>query len=123
MIATDEGGRIQELNAETIMLFGYSREELIGRNVEELIPDRLKDVHQRHREHYQATPEYRPMSLGHRLFALRKDGSEFPVEISLGPVRTDGETLYYCIVRDVSEHEAALEVERHLKFEQALAGL
>jgi PAS domain S-box-containing protein len=120
---SDRDGRILELNAEAGKTFGYSPEELIGQKIETLIPHRLTDVHRGHRDGNQADPIYRPMRRGQSIVALRKDGSEFPVEISLRPVPTDRGMLFYAIIRDISERVAALQLARRLKFEQTVAGL
>ena len=123
MMVSDRDGRILEVNSEAEKTFGYSREELIGENIEKLIPQRLRDVHRDHRHVYQAKPIYRPMSRGQSIIALRKDGSEFPVEISLSPVSTDRGVLFYAIIRDISERVAAVQLAERLKFEQTVAGL
>jgi formate hydrogenlyase transcriptional activator len=124
MLATDQGGRILEVNDETEKRFGYNRQELIGEPVEKLIPVRLHEVHRIHREAYQQAPDYRPMDRGYKLFGLHKDGREFPVEISLNQVVSESGMLFYCVIRDTSKREAALEeLERHLKLEEALSGL
>lgn len=123
MIVTDHDGRIVELNAESESTFGYRREELIGERVEKLIPDRFREAHRLDRAAYQAAPTYRPMSRVPELFALRKDGSELPVDISLSPVQTKSGTLFFGIIRDITERRVMMELARHLKFEQALVGL
>lgn len=124
MMTTDEKGRILEVNAQTEAQFGYTRQELIGEPVEKLIPLRLREAHHRHRDAYQQTPNYRPMNSGVKLFALHKDGHEFPVDISLSPVVAQSGMLFYCIIRDTSEREAALEeLRQHLKLEQLLSEL
>jgi formate hydrogenlyase transcriptional activator len=124
LLTTDQEGRIREVNAETEKQFGYSRQELIGESIEKLIPLRLREAHRLHREAYHRAPAYRPMGRGYKLLALHKDGREFPVEISLSPVVSEGGTLFHCVIRDTSQREAALEeLERHLNLEQALSGL
>jgi formate hydrogenlyase transcriptional activator len=124
MLTTDQQGRIREVNAETERHFGYSRQELIGESIEKLIPVRFREAHRLHREAYQRAPVYRPMDRDFKLSALHKDGREFPVEISLSPVVSGSGMLFYCVIRDTSQREAALEeLERHLKLEQALNGL
>jgi len=123
MITTDQDGLILDLNAEAERNFGYTREELIGETIEKLIPDRLRDLHRQHRKDYQAAPWYRPMNGVAGMMAMRKDGGEFPVEIRLGPVSTDNGTLFYAIIRDISERMAARQVVRRLRFEEAVAGL
>jgi formate hydrogenlyase transcriptional activator len=123
MVTTDCEGRILGLNAEAERQFGYRREELIGKKVETLVPERLKEVHQHHREVYQAAPGYCPMNLRRGLLALGKDGGEFPVDITLSPVLTENGMVFYSIIRNTSERAEAQEIARHLQFEQALAGL
>ena len=123
MMVSDPDGSILELNAEAEKIFGYSREELIGQNIEKLIPERLRDVHRRHRDVYQGEPIYRPMSRGQSIVALRKDGREFPVEISVSPVSTDRGLLFYSIIRDIGERVTAVQLAERLKFEQTVAGL
>jgi len=124
MMTTDREGRILELNVETEKQFGYTRQELIGEPVEKLIPLRFRETHRRERDVYQQTPNYRPTDRSRKLFALHKDGREFPLEISLNPVITESGMLFCCVIRNISEREAALEeVERHLKFERLLSEL
>jgi PAS domain S-box-containing protein len=125
MLTTDHEGHIREVNAETERQFGYSRQELIGESIEKLIPVRLREAHRLHLEAYQRTPDYRPVGRSYKLLAAHhKDGREFPVEISLSPVVSETSVLFYCVIRDTSQREAAVEeLERHLKLEQALSGL
>ena len=123
MVVTDQNGRILEVNREAEKEFGYHRGELVGESVEKLIPAGLRNTHRNYRQAYQKAPLHRPMNRGQEIIALRKDGSEFPVDISLCPVRTEGGTWFYAIIRDVSQRVAAREIERHLKFEEAVAGL
>lgn len=124
MLTTDLQGNILEVNAETEKQFGYTPQELIGARVEKLIPARFHETYQLHRHANQQTPNYRPPQRGTKLFAQHKDGHEFPVEISLNPVVTEGGTLFYCVIRDTSEREAALaEVGRHLQLERVLSEL
>ena len=112
MVIVDGQGRIQLVNAQTEHLFGYYREELIGQSIEMLVPSRFREQHASDRTEYQAQPRVRPMGLGLELFGLRKDGSEFPVEISLSPVATKDGTLIASAIRDVTERKA---VEQHLQ--------
>lgn len=112
-----------QVNAEAERQFGYNREELIGESVEKLLPLRLREIHQQEREAYQATPRFRPMDKGQDMVALRKDGSEFPVDISLTPISIENDMLFYCIVRNTSEHREKQEVMRRLKIEEASARL
>ncbi|HTD56985.1 MAG TPA: PAS domain S-box protein, partial [Silvibacterium sp.] len=105
-------GRIQEANQQAERMFGYPRAELAGQSVDLLIPERLRSAHVHHREHYQSEPRLRPMGAGLELFARRKDGTEFPVDIMLSPVDT-GERLVLAVVRDITvrkEMEEALRL-------------
>lgn len=109
ILATGEG-RIELVNRQAELLFGYGREELAGREVEMLIPDRFRDRHPRHRAGYAAAPRVRPMGAGLDLWGLRKDGTEFPVEISLAPLQTPaGEPLIAAAIRDVTERRETEE--------------
>ena len=103
MIITDREGQITLINAQTERLFGYARGELIGKRIEVLIPQRFRDGHPGHRQDFLANPLLRPMGTDMELWALRKDGTEFPVEIGLSPLETDTGTLITAAVRDITE--------------------
>lgn len=107
ILLVDAAGRIVLVNGRTEELFGYSRDELVGRAVEALVPRRFRGRHVRHRADYAAQPRARPMGPDLELTGVRRDGSEVPVEISLSPLRQEDETLVITIVRDVSERRAA----------------
>ncbi|WP_348820047.1 EAL domain-containing protein [Fontimonas sp. SYSU GA230001] len=107
MVIVDREGRIVLVNAQTERLFGYARSELIGQPVEILVPERLAKVHRGHRDHYLQHPSQRPMGKLMDLSARRRDGSEFPVEISLGPLDTDDGALICAAVRDITERKRA----------------
>jgi PAS domain S-box-containing protein len=102
MVVIDDTGTIVLVNAQTELVFGYSRGELVGAKVEVLVPVDLHGMHQRHRSEYVGDPHVRSMGSGLDLRARRKDGSEFPVEISLAPLRTDDKLLISAAVRDVT---------------------
>jgi PAS domain S-box-containing protein len=103
MVIADQSGRILLLNSQVEKLFGYERGELIGRPVELLMPGRYRPGHVGHRHAYFSDPRARSMGgLGSELMAARKDGSEFPAEISLSPMRTDQGTVAIASIRDVT---------------------
>jgi diguanylate cyclase (GGDEF)-like protein/PAS domain S-box-containing protein len=113
VIVNDEG-EIVLVNAQTERLFGYPREELFGMRVEMLVPDRFRGAHAGHRSGYSTDPHARAMGEGLELYARRKDGTEFPVEISLSPLKTEAGMLVSGAVRDISERTRAEEREAHL---------
>lgn len=104
MVIAGGDGRIVLVNRQLEVLFGQSREELVGQPIEVLIPERYRVHHSDHRARYFVDPRARSMGEGTRLHALRKDGSEFPAEISLSPMQVDGQTWVTAAIRDISEH-------------------
>ena len=113
----DGGGRIVLANAQTESLFGYSMHELLGGPVDLLLPERLRTAHFAQRAAYRASPRKRPMGAGLDLVARRKNGTEFPVEISLSPVATDDGMLITAIVRGPPGREAITETVEFLEVE------
>ncbi|HEY8507526.1 MAG TPA: PAS domain S-box protein [Steroidobacteraceae bacterium] len=107
MIIIDSSGVILFANHQTSALFGYSREEIVGMDVEKLLPDRFRERHIAHRRNYFENVRVRPMGIGLDLYALRKDGTEFPVEISLSPIRQEECVLIAAAIRDVTAHKQA----------------
>jgi two-component system, sensor histidine kinase and response regulator len=107
LIITNTEGNIMLVNAQAESLFGYKRAELLGNDLELLMPERLRAAHRRHRTHYYAAPQVRPMGAGLDLFALHKDGHEFPVEITLGPLETQEGALISAAIRDITERKLA----------------
>ena len=120
MIMTDGSGRIVLASSQAETLFGYSRAELAGMSVERLVPERLRSQHPAWRAHFFADPQTRAMGGGRDLFALRKDGSEIPVEIGLNPLHTPDGTFVLAAVIDITERKRAeAERERLLARERA----
>src|SRR6266853_6963897 len=112
LVVAAEEGRIILVNSQTERLFGYPREQLIQQPVEMLIPKQFRVEHTNHRKDYMAAPHTRPMGIGLELLGQRADGSEFPVEISLGTLRTNEGILVCSAIRDVTERnrsESALK--------------
>lgn len=107
MVIIDASGIIRYANRQMSALFGYMHDEIIGRNVEELMPERFRARHVMHRTGYSAKVRVRPMGSGLDLFGKRKDGGEFPVEISLSPIHDSEVTLVAAAIRDVTERKRA----------------
>jgi protein-histidine pros-kinase len=120
MVIVDGSGKIVLVNAQTERLFGYSREELLTHTVETLVPQRFRKRHLGHRKKYFEAPRTRGMGAELELYGLRKDGTEFPVEISLSPLQTDAGVLVSSAIRDITErkqfekalHEKNIELEK-----------
>ncbi|MBF8261950.1 MAG: PAS domain S-box [candidate division NC10 bacterium] len=129
MVINNSKGEIVLINSQAEQLFGYSREELLGQPVELLVPERFRSQHREHRVRYFEAPRLRGMGAGLTLYGLRKDGTELPVDISLGPCEIEGEILVLSAIRDITERKRAEEAlqkahdELELRVEERTAEL
>lgn len=105
MIMVDTAGRIEMINAQAETLFGYPRSQLMGRSIDVLVPERYRAGHPSLRADFLEAPQSRPMGLGRDLYALRHDGTEFPVEIGINPIDTDGGTKVLSMIVDISDRK------------------
>lgn len=113
IVGTD--GRIVLVNRQTEVVFGYERDELLGQPIERLIPEEFRPRHGQHRALFFMKPNMRPMGAGLELHGERKDGTRFPVEISLSPIATEDGLVVSAAIRDISERRKADEQSRHLE--------
>ncbi len=128
IIVADDDGGILLVNAHAQRLFGYARNELIGRSIEQLVPERFHAAHLTLRSAFAFSPAERPMGVGRELYGLRKDGTEFPVDVGLNPVASDSTTRTFVTVSDATERKAleqhrlrsVIELQRRLNLENEL---
>src|SRR5260370_17706350 len=109
VIVVDERGRITRVNDQVKMMFGYTSRELIGQRIEILIPPRFRGRHVANRSNYMSAPRLREMGVDLDLYALRKDGSEFPADIMLSPVNTDEWRVVIATASDGTAHKRVAE--------------
>ncbi|HYL12202.1 MAG TPA: PAS domain S-box protein [Terriglobales bacterium] len=112
VVAVDGSGQILQVNSQAERLFGYSKGELVGQSVERLVPARLRPAHRDHREGFARQTRNRPMGAGLELYGMRRDGSEFPVEISLSPLPMENGRLILSAIRDISPRK---KIEEELR--------
>lgn len=117
VVAINEQGLIIQVNSQTETLFGYTRDEFIGQSVEMLVPERQRGAHHQHRADFHAKPKIRRMGSGLELHGRRRDGSDFPVEISLSPVTTGNGTIVLSVIRDISDRKRIEEELRRANVE------
>ena len=118
IVVIDHDGTLAHLNAQVESIFGYRRDELLGKPVEVLLPERFREQHVRHRGTYIAQPRMRSIGAGLDLWGQRKDGSEFPLDIMLSPMESDGRGMVIAIVRDITERKKA---EQRLRLQYTTA--
>lgn len=120
IVTVSRDGRILMVNSQTEKLFRYERDDLVGQPVEILMPARLRPGHDAHRASYAANPHTRPMGGSKRLWGRRKDGTEFPVEISLSPLHTEDGLMVTSIIRDITERMRVEEAMERLRRQNEL---
>jgi formate hydrogenlyase transcriptional activator len=118
IIVTDSDGKITEANGQVGRFFGYGRGELLGQDVEVLVPERFRKAHPHRRRSYAEQPKARPMGMGLELYGRRKDGSEFPVDIMLGPIESPRGRLVLTVIRDLTQKKEAEQALRRAEEEK-----
>jgi PAS domain S-box-containing protein len=117
VIMADANGRIVLVNAQIESMFGYSRDRLIGKPIDILVPERFRQQHTEHRSGYMANPSPRPMGCGRDLYGVHNDGTEFPIEIGLSTFATEAGMMALCSIVDITERKRAEDEVRRLNEE------
>ncbi|HEX9136691.1 MAG TPA: PAS domain S-box protein [Nitrospirota bacterium] len=118
ILVVDREGRIVQANRQVERMFGYSREELPNAELDTLLPERFREKHREHQRNFMSDPHVRPMGTGLELFGRKKEGAEFPVDISLGPLQmTNGDIVVLAVIRDVTERKNAERILLETKAE------
>ncbi len=107
IVVVNRGGDIVQINKQAEKMFGYSTDEVFGKPVEIFVPERFRKLHVEQRNNYMSSPHIRFLGTQLELYAIRKDGSEFPVDIALGPLETEKGTVVMALVRDITERKRA----------------
>jgi diguanylate cyclase (GGDEF)-like protein/PAS domain S-box-containing protein len=123
IVAVDQHGKIVLVNSQVEKIFGYQAKELVGQSVELLMPGRFRRGHSDYRTGFSAKPQTRPMGAGRDLYAVRKDGTEFPVAIGLNPIETEQGMLVLSAIVDITERKRAEEEIQRLASSDPLTGL
>jgi diguanylate cyclase (GGDEF)-like protein/PAS domain S-box-containing protein len=123
IVAVDQQGKIVLVNSQVARIFGYQAKELVGQSVELLVPERFRTGHPDYRTGFSAKPQTRPMGAGRDLYAMRKDGTEFPVAIGLNPIETEQGMLVLSAIVDITERKRAEEEIQRLASSDPLTGL
>jgi len=123
MVLVNRKGRIALVNAQAERLFGYERGEMLGQRVDLLVPEHLRGRHEVQRTSYFKDPQVRPLGVSREVYACRKDGGEFPVEITLSPLETDEGVLVLSAIRDIGDRKRTEEKIKSLAYHDALTGL
>lgn len=123
IVVVDERGEIIRVNAQVQKMFGYESDELIGKSIEVLLPERLQGHHAGYRARYISEPHTRPMGAGLKLFGKRKDGSEFPVDVMLSPMQREDGRIVIAVVRDITKRsQVEEELQRYARDLKSLSG-
>jgi PAS domain S-box-containing protein len=117
IIVVNRGGRIVQANNQAERLFGYAREEMLEAEQDILLPERFREKHREHRRGFMSDPHVRPMGTGLELFGRKKDGTEFPVDISLGPLQMTNEIVVLAVIRDITERKNSEKILLETKAE------